>query len=387
MTRPGRVRRIRRTLARIALVIVVLGFAAAVLWRAEVAAQLRTVAVLGTTLDAPALTPAIRALTREPVSRDLRIADVPTTVVRPGGDGPWPTVVFITGADPKGRKQATVVRVAEGLARAGFQAVVPDLPGLADARVTLDTLDTGATFVDAVAKLDDTRNGKVSIASVSTGASLAVLIAQQPEADGDVQSITGIAPYADVRRVLRMMTTRTYLRDDGSIERNDPDEYLKESFAGSLARELDEPPRVLLDAIDDIGDDIDDPFASLREVPPSTLDADARALVALLCNEDPTRFDALFDDLPSRMRMVIARLTPLTRAADLDVPVHLATSRHDKYFPVGETEDLAAALPDAHVTVTDALDHAVPSFGFESAGEFAALDAYLVRALHDAASN
>lgn len=51
------------------------------------------------------------------------------------------------------------------------------------------------------------------------------------------------------------------------------------------------------------------------------------------------------------------RLSPLRLADRISVPVELATAGDDGYFPLAEAEKLAAALPDARLTVTSLLDH------------------------------
>jgi putative flippase GtrA/acetyl esterase/lipase len=50
-------------------------------------------------------------------------------------------------------------------------------------------------------------------------------------------------------------------------------------------------------------------------------------------------------------------LSPLRVADRIDVPVELAAAGDDGYFPLAEAEKLAAALPNARLTVTSLLDH------------------------------
>lgn len=95
-----------------------------------VAAQSDAAVVLAVTLEAPFLGQVTTALTDEPREVDALIAGVPALVVQPGGEAPWPAVVFVNGATRNGRHHPTIRRLAHGLARAGFVAVVPDPPAL-----------------------------------------------------------------------------------------------------------------------------------------------------------------------------------------------------------------------------------------------------------------
>lgn len=336
---------VRRTLAVLFAIAVVLG----VIYRHEVVAQYRAVLLLTTTVDAPVAATAGRWVTREPFISDTELAGTPVTIARPAGNGPWPTMIFITGADPKGRHEPNVTRLAQGLARSGILAIVPDLPGLAEARVTPETLNAGAQLVEAAAGRDSTERGQVSIASVSTGASIALLIAQRPESASKIRSITAIAPFADIKNALLLMTTGQYRRADGTFTPYPTDSYLERAITESLEADLGELPQELQDLLD---------------------------------NEDPKQFDTLYDRLPGAVQGIIEALSPLANADRLEgVHVEIATSTRDKYFPADESRALADALPDATLTVTDALDHAIPTFSLDSIGELAQLNGFLVRAV------
>jgi hypothetical protein len=111
-------------------------------------AQARAVVVISSALDAPVLTPAIGAMSGEPRLSDARVAGNPSLVAKPAGKGPWPAIFVVNGTVPEGRKLPAVRHLAEGFARAGYLAVVPDLPGLTEDRITPQTADaaTQAAF-------------------------------------------------------------------------------------------------------------------------------------------------------------------------------------------------------------------------------------------------
>ena len=109
-----------------------------------------------------------------------------------------------------------------------------------------------------------------------------------------------------------------------------------------------------------------------------------RALVRLLANRNPGRFDRLYAALPRRVRSGARRLSPLASARLLRVPVLLASAPHDKYFPPAEALALARVAPHVRVTVTPTLQHAIPRFSLHDVGGLFSFDAFLVRVLHAA---
>jgi fermentation-respiration switch protein FrsA (DUF1100 family) len=80
----------------------------------------------------------------------------------------------------------------------------------------------------------------------------------------------------------------------------------------------------------------------------------------------------------------IVRLSPLVGAARLRAPVELALPRQDKYVPRADAEALvrAAAHTRVRLTVTSALDHAVPRLSIRELGDLLRFDGWLVRALN-----
>ncbi len=129
--------------------------------------------VLALVLDAPIAARAVRWLTREPRVESLAIDGVPAQLVRPAGQGPWPAFVFVTGAHPLRRREPVVLRLGQGLARAGYLVVIPDLPGLGEGEIMHTTLDSAARVVDWTTRRADVRGGRVALCGASVGASLA----------------------------------------------------------------------------------------------------------------------------------------------------------------------------------------------------------------------
>jgi pimeloyl-ACP methyl ester carboxylesterase len=346
---------------------------------------MRTLGVLSLVLNRPFLSRLTRGCTRDPVVESIEVDGVPVSIYRPHGQGPWPAVMFVTGAHPLRRSEPIVQRVAEGLARAGYLVVLPDLPGLGVGELTTRTVDAAAAVAGMAASLPDARDGRVALIGASTGASIALLLAARADLDDRISLVSSISPYADLRKMVCLATTAHYA-NGGSYREYAVTNLLRRAVARSMIVTLAagaERER-LLDEIGDILED-DDPFARLP-APGASLSAEAQAIMRVLENRDARRFDELFDELPPDLRGVIEWLSPLSVAADVRAPVELAVPPDDPYFPVDEAEALAASMPNVRLTVTSALDHTRPGVSRKELRALREFDRFVVRTLSGAAS-
>lgn len=372
--------RARKRLAALGLLGFFLGLAFA--FRGDLVAQARVVGVVGAALDAPVVGAATLRVTDPPRVLERTIAGRPTTVYEPRGQGPWPTLVFVNGATPDGRRNPQVRRLATGLARTGHAVLVPDLPGLAAGELSEDSARSTVDVARAAADRASARDAQVGLVGVSVGASLALLAAEDEDLRERLTVVAGVAPYADLRTVLRVATTGTY-DDRGTVRRFEAEPFVRLVMARSLVTALPRgPDRTTLEgAIATVaagGDPLSDPAALL------TLGPDARALGALLLNRDPGRFDALYAALPARVRERVEDLSPLRDARRIQAPVELVSPPRDKYFPLSEARALERALPNANLTVTKTLDHADLQPSWSEAGHALAFNGFVRRTLRDA---
>jgi hypothetical protein len=219
---------------------------------------------------------------------------------------------------------------------------------------------------------------------VSTGTSLALLAAEEATVADRITVVAGLAPFADLRGMVRLATTGSYLRA-GALEPFPAGPFLTLVIARSLAVGLTGRDggevRGLLAAVQD-GDP--DPLAVLRSTDPARLCDDSRALRAVLLNRDPAVFDELYGALPEPIQAGVERLSPLTGIHRLQAPAELATAPLDKYFPRAESEALAARSPMVRLTVSPALGHYRPEISLSGARELARVNAFCVRVLHAA---
>jgi pimeloyl-ACP methyl ester carboxylesterase len=356
----------------------------ALCWSLAVA-QARAVVVLSSVLEAPVLTPAVEVLTREPVVEDTVFAGRPSLVVKPAGEGPCPAILFVNGTVPEGRNYPEVQNLARGLARAGYLVVVPDLPGLTNDEITPQTVSSTVETARAVANHPDTRDGRVGLVGVSTGATLSLLAAEDPEVGERASVVAGIAPYADIRSVLNIATTDHY-RDGEEFAPYDADPFLSYVIARSMLAVL--PPgedrEVLRAELEEVDRLDPDPLSWLRDRPTGDLSPEARNVVGLLANEDPERFDGLYAALSPEIRAEMESLSPLHGSEQIVAPVELVSGSRDKYFPVSESFAVGRIAADHRVVVSEAIDHSEVNFSLRDVPAFARLDGFVVRSLREA---
>jgi pimeloyl-ACP methyl ester carboxylesterase len=366
-----------------ALALVVVVAVLVVAGRSWIDAQARAVVVVPSVLGTPVLTPTVEAVTEEPVVEDTVFAGRPALVAKPEGEGPWPALLFVNGTIREGRNYQPVQNLARGLARAGYLVVVPDLPGLTTDEITEATVSSTVEMARAVADRPDAESGRVGLIGVSTGATLALLAAEDEEVRDQISVVAGVAPYTDIQTVLNIATTGHY-RDGEKYGPYEADPFLSYVIAKSMLAAL--PPGEDRDALRAELEEIDrldqNPLAGLRARPTGDLSPEARSVVELLANEDPERFDGLYEALPSEIRERMERLSPLAGDEQITAPVELASGPEDKYFPVSESFALGSIAADYRVTVTEAIDHS--EFSFSDTLAFARFDGFVVRSLREA---
>lgn len=343
-------------------------------------AQAHAAAVLGATLDIPGLSRLARPA-KKPHTRDAVLAGMPVTIVEPSEPPPWPALVFMNGATPDGRAHPMVLRLSVALARSGRRVFIPDLPGIAGGELSPATLSAAIAFTEAAADLPETADGRVAVAGVSIGGSLALLAAADPRVADRISAIVCIAPYSDLAKVMLLATTGSY-RENGRMVPYAVPPYLAVGLARSLAAML--PPTPEATALCTELRSLDPASASAREFREDVFHnagPEAMTLYALLSNRDAGRFDDLYDALPAQIKSTARDLSPLEVAPRLHAPVEIATAPRDKYFPVAESRALVAASPLVRLTVTSLLAHATPRLSPRYLAELGQLNGFFVRAL------
>ncbi len=345
-------------------------------------AQARVAVAVVAAYDPPVLGTGIRRLVGAPRIEESDVAGVPVTIFRPArGQGPWPTMAVFPGVTRTGRRHPAFVGLGRGLAAVGTLAVVAEPEGLARGELTGITVAQALATVEAVAARRDAQRGGIALVGVSGGGTLALLAAAAPRLATRVTAVAALAPVCDIVEAIRFVTTGAY-REDGDLVEFATGDFLKLVVARSVVACLPEgrDRNALLSRLRALSDYGDEPLASLRAWPTEAL-SESRAVVDLLVNDDPTRFDELFAALPREVRESVESLSATATAGQIGASVELIVARSDKYIPLADSVSFAKACPSARLTILGSLEHAVPRVSLAEARELSKLDGALVRLL------
>jgi pimeloyl-ACP methyl ester carboxylesterase len=343
---------------------------------------LQTGILIGLVLDVPVVASLLRSATRDPSVEPVTIDGVPAEVYVPGGEGPWPAWIFVTGAHPERRREPIVQRLAQALARAGYIVLVPDLPGLGEGELSGRTLESANAVVDFMLGRPDVRGGRVALVGASAGASIALLASSRTDVAGRISTVAAISPWADLEKMLCLTTTGSYPDGDG-FKQYPVAALLRRVVARSLICTLaagEERDRLLTE-VGEITNEEGDPIERLLLVDLESLEPEARALVRLLTNSDFVGFRELSEALPPETAALLVSLSPLQSAAAVRAPVELIVPEGDPYFPPAEAEALVGALSNVRLTVTSTLDHTRPMLSRVRPRAFARFGGFVLRGL------
>lgn len=288
----------------------------------------------------------------------LRVADV----YRPGaGEPALAGLLLAPGADPDGKDDPRFVAFAETLARARFEVVAPDIPGLRELRVRAadseHIRDALVLLSNRRAEAGDATVGVVAI-SFATGPTTIALLS--PDVKDRAHFLLYIGGYYDIEAVITFFTTGWY-RDggDGEMKHRQPNSYGKWFFAVSNADFIDDPyDRALIEWMGRRR--LDDPGADLSQAVPR-LGPEGRAVYDLLTNTDPERVPELIAKQPPRARAEIAALD-LKRLdlSSLDARFLLVHGNDDPVIPESQSIAFSENTPQAELYLLDSMQHVDP---------------------------
>ncbi len=223
----------------------------------------------------------------------------------------------------------------------------------------------------------------MGLVGVSTGATLALLAAEKEDVARHVSVVAGVAPYADVKTLLRIATTGHY-QENGRLLSYEADPYVTGAITQSLVSTLppSEDRETLIEELEEV-DRLRPKFLTvLTDL--RGMEMEARSVAELLANKDPRRFDELYAGLSDGVRAKLEEPSPLAGDERVNVPVELISGPHDKYFPLSETYAIGCIAPQAQVTVSGALDHVEPVPSFRDLPAFLRVNGFVVRSLREA---
>jgi dienelactone hydrolase len=287
-------------------------------------------------------------VTARPSEYPMRWQDGEGDLYEPGGET-RAAMVLVPGAAVLDRDEPRLKALARSFARAGFVVLVPELPEVR--RLALSRADADR-IASALQQLNRWRPAEpLGVAAVSYAVAPAVIAVLQERLVGKVDFVVGIGGYRDAEAAIAFVTAGTFRPLGEAREFHvTPNNYGRWAFLLANAGRLDDPnDAALLQAIAQAR--FRDPGADLAPLA-AKLGPDGRAVLALVENRDPDAVTRLIGGLPQRVRREIDGLNlALYDLSKLRGDLILVHGRGDPLVPYSESQALAAAASNAHVSL------------------------------------
>jgi dienelactone hydrolase len=264
---------------------------------------------------------------------------------------PRSALVLVHGLSRDGRKHPELTRLARLLAGREIAVLVPHFAGMAAFTLSgRETLEVSAALAHARGL-----GVPVGVAGFSFGAGPALLAAASAP---DVRVVGSFGGYADLRHVIRYVTTGVH-ELDGRRYVQTPEPYNRWKLLALLAGFVKDPAeRVDLQAVvaRRLRDPSDDTSALETRLGPT-----ATAMLALARARDDVEVARRLAALPTGARDALDALSPLPAAGRLNARLLIAHGAADASIPFTESLRLAAAAgPRARVAVLRTFHHVGP---------------------------
>jgi pimeloyl-ACP methyl ester carboxylesterase len=264
--------------------------------------------------------PALSSLTDAPARQPFPLPGAAADRYAVTGPITGRPLVLVPGFTPEGKDDARARDAGTLLARAGFDVVVPTLPGLTRGRLRPDDVEPVVAALAA-------RPRPTVVIAVSVGAGPALLAAADPRVRDRVTTVVTLGGYASASELVRFFLTGEYEFGDvrGRV-RHDP--ALVRMFVQVNADLLDPDTARALALGEAAG-------AHATATPRPRLDP-----------ADPAGARRLLERVPPGTAALLEQLSPLRVAADIPARLVLVHGRRDRAVPFTESLRLAAARPD-----------------------------------------
>lgn len=362
-----RILRFIKRLILLVLVLVVVGAVAAIVWimrNPDDARTWRQVTAIGSQLSDLGAVDSVGELIAVEIAkaRTEEVGGLPATLVTPadGGDA-HPAIVLLVPEGTSDSDDARVREVQHAVAGAKLSAWAIRVPSGDDALTDPATYEDLVSALGQVAGHETTEDRHVSVLAIGPTASLVLVAAASSDIARDIEAIVAVQPLADVRGLVALATTGSYVDAAGVEQRTELGPELRASAGRAILQavrvELEAEPNPVLEALLDTAEASDDPLAALRVLPDDVAGPSLAPVLAVLRSETGAEFDAAWDQLPASFRDAALERSPLARAEAVRSRVLVVRATDDAWAAV-DVERLASELPDARTLQLEAKDPA-----------------------------
>jgi dienelactone hydrolase len=310
-----------------------------------VRAHLQAIAVLDLVANKPV--PALLARTvTEPISTTeltlpLASGSVRARMYTPREHPNAPSLIVLHGVHHLGMDEPRMIAFASAMASCGIRVLTPELPGIKDYHVDIDTI---AAIGDTAVWLSHQQADKpVGVLGLSFSGGLTLIAASEPQYANAIKFVIAVGSQDNMARVADFYRTGVDPRPDGSLQRLTPHEY------GPLVLEYqhleDFVPAADLPALRSVlrahlYEDVSAERAALAQLTPAQ-----NALAKSLMNTSSPATLALLAHSSSLHLDYARTISPHSHITQLTTPVYLLHGEADNIIPSAETQWLAADLP------------------------------------------
>ncbi|MGH2583847.1 MAG: hypothetical protein ACRDJE_02930, partial [Dehalococcoidia bacterium] len=233
--------------------------------------------------------------------------------------GRHPALLLSLGVNPAPPEDPRVVRLMNGLARAGLVAVLVQSSTLDQDLITAEAPELLVRAFEQVATWPEVEPERIGFAGFSVGAGLVSVAAADARIRDRVAVVEAFGGYFDTEDLAFAATTGT-IRDGDGTRSWTPDPLTRSVVTKNLVAAIPEAwQREAVVAA--LGGDVA-ALAALR--------GHARAVYDVLVNTDPAQAPTLYARLPAAQREGLRAVSPVAHVQDLRAPVYLMHDRGDE---------------------------------------------------------
>jgi pimeloyl-ACP methyl ester carboxylesterase len=259
-------------------------------------------------------------------------------------------MVVVHGVHHLGIEEPRLMAFSRALAAQGIEVVTPELPGIADFRVTPDSITT----IGEAAKYVHGNGQKVGVFGLSFSGGLALMAAADPRYRDDIAFTVAVGAHDDMGRVARFFALNEVPKPDGTVLRTKAHEY------GALVLAYAHPEDFFPEA------EAAAARACLRAVlyetkcEEATLPAQTRAEMKHVFAHDTEYFRDRILASAAKHEAEYAEVSPHGKLGGITSSVLLLHGAGDDVIPPSETEWLAKEIPAKYlkeVLISPAISH------------------------------
>lgn len=297
-----------------------------------------------TAKDRPSL---YKWITKEPSVRTDSMVTEKGNIVRfdlYGIDSNTPSagIIVTHGFTEKGKDDKRLQSMAKRLARAGFIIMVPDLVQMKNCRLSFEDTDELVLCFNYFKKRPEVDSGKIGMMAFSFGTGPVIISMTRPEIQERVKFGVMFGGYYDLKRSLKYTLTGEYNAEgyEGREEvspKNNRWEFLLGN--ASLIKSDGTFEFVIRKKIQDMDYDIMQDAMWLTQ--------EQADVIAFIDNEDPERFDELYERIPASFKTWIDTLSLTHYSYMIRTQLLIGHSEGDRVVHYTESLSLADNVPNA----------------------------------------